>query len=67
VPPGPKFIVSKIIYADCDEGGHVMEQKDTYGIHISRTNYASQMLEKYNMQESREIKTPMATTPPTND
>jgi hypothetical protein len=37
------------------------------GIHISQTNYARQVLEKYNMQDSREMKTPMTAIPPTSD
>jgi hypothetical protein len=37
------------------------------GIHISQANYASQMLEKYNLQESREMKTPMAVIPTTSN
>ncbi|PNF26042.1 hypothetical protein B7P43_G06356 [Cryptotermes secundus] len=45
----------------------IQSERQPDGIHISQTNYARQMLEKYNMQESQEMKTPMATTPPTND
>jgi hypothetical protein len=38
LPPstGPKCTVSKIIYADCDDGGHVMQQnKVAIGIRLA--------------------------------
>jgi hypothetical protein len=36
-------------------------------MHISQTNYARQVLDKYNMQDSHEIKSPMTVIPPTSD
>ena len=60
-----QFQITKTTNPKVYLGIQIERQPD--GIHISQTNYASQMLEKYNMQESREIKTPMATTPPSND
>ncbi|PNF15680.1 hypothetical protein B7P43_G14259 [Cryptotermes secundus] len=60
-----QFQITKTTNPKVYLGIQIERQPD--GIHISQTNYASQVLEKYNMQESREMKTPMAMTTPTND
>jgi histone deacetylase 1/2 len=59
-----QFQITKTTNPKAYLGIEIERQPD--GIHISQTKYAKQMLDKYKMQESREMKTPMATTPPTN-
>jgi hypothetical protein len=60
-----QFQITKITSPKVYLGMEIERKPD--GIHISQANYTSQMLEKYNMQESREMKTLMAVTPTMSD